>query len=268
MLMIIGSLANIKAWAINETDKFYDMKQISFMIFSELMISAMFPIMIWRCLHGWCDGWTLESGVTTFHPIHHPVMDMGSGSLTAEGGGGVGWRWWTVQMGLSAGPDRDAGCDGRRVNAQTCVRYWKQGYTVCKCVLHLILHVCSVATIISIFFFSTDTTWSKDDSRRGSLCFDSLSGAHWCCSTLCGQWTRTLQLTVSSEATLRGKDATHPRKCNQERWMGWATFDPAIRTAVSIILSHHSVHDGVIICFSLSDPHAVVSRRSVPLLLR
>lgn len=55
----------------------------------------------------------------TFHPIHHPVMDMGSGSLTAEGV----WRWWTVQMGLSTGPDRDAGCGGRRVNAQTCVRY-------------------------------------------------------------------------------------------------------------------------------------------------
>lgn len=37
--------------------------------------------------------------MVTFHPIHHPVMDMGSRSLTAEGG----WRWLRVQMGLSTG---------------------------------------------------------------------------------------------------------------------------------------------------------------------
>lgn len=45
--------------------------------------------------------------MTTFHPIHHPVMDMGSGSLTAggvalvDGTDGVKyragqgcWLWW------------------------------------------------------------------------------------------------------------------------------------------------------------------------------
>lgn len=60
----------------------------------ERTMAATSPIMLWRCLRGWCDGWTLESGVVTFHPIHHPVMDMGSRSLTAEGGGvGWGYRW-------------------------------------------------------------------------------------------------------------------------------------------------------------------------------
>lgn len=35
----------------------------------------------------WLMGsWTAESGVTTFHLIHHPVMDMGSQSLTGLGG--------------------------------------------------------------------------------------------------------------------------------------------------------------------------------------
>lgn len=38
--------------------------------------------------------------MVTFHPIHHPVMDMGSRSLTAEVGGR---RWLRVQMGLSTG---------------------------------------------------------------------------------------------------------------------------------------------------------------------
>ena len=61
--------------------------------------------MIWRCLHGWWDRWTLESGVMTFHLIHHPVMDMGSQSVT-------GWedrRGWRVQMGLRVGLERDLG---------------------------------------------------------------------------------------------------------------------------------------------------------------
>lgn len=173
-------------------------QKIRFMIFSEITISTMFPIMIWRCLHGWCERWTLGEWGDDLPP--HPSPGDGHGKPVFDSWGG--WRWWTVQMGLSIGPDRDADCGG-----------------------------------------PTETTWSKDDSWRGSLCFGSLSGAQWCCSNLCGQWTRTLQLTVSSEATLSGKDTTHPRKCNQERWMGWATFDPAIRTAVSIILSHHSVHD-------------------------
>lgn len=119
---------------------------------------------------------------------------------------------------------------------------------------------------VLLYFFQLKQPGLKTISWRGSLPFDSLPGPQWCCSILCGQWTRRLQLTVSSEATLQGKDATRPRKGNQERWMGWATFDPTIRTAVSIILSHRSVHDSGIICFSLSDLHAVVSRRSVLLL--
>lgn len=46
-------------------------------------------------------GELLESGVTTFHLIHHPVMDMGSRSLTGWAGGGE--QGCRVQMGLGMG---------------------------------------------------------------------------------------------------------------------------------------------------------------------
>lgn len=81
--------------------------------------------MIWRFPRGWCDWWTLGSGVTTFHPIHHPVMDMGSQSLTAWGG---------VQMGLKMWLERDPGywClrggGAEGVDGEKCVLDWGQGF--------------------------------------------------------------------------------------------------------------------------------------------
>lgn len=90
-------------------------------VLPKCIISVMSPTMIWRCLDGWCDQWTLESGVTTFHPIHHPVMDMGSQSLTAWGVGRSG-GWTNKGWGRVCGW---VGGDGEK-----CVRDWGQGYMI------------------------------------------------------------------------------------------------------------------------------------------
>lgn len=59
--------------------------------------------------------------MVTFHPIHHPVMDMGSRSLTAEG----------VVEGTDGVKHRGAGCGG------------VDGYVVSKCVFGLFLCIFS-----------------------------------------------------------------------------------------------------------------------------
>lgn len=60
-------------------------------------------------------------------------------------------------MGLSTGPDRDSGCGGRRVNAKT----WSGIKGRAAPYANVLLHNCP------IFFFPTETSWTKDDFLKG-----------------------------------------------------------------------------------------------------
>lgn len=170
----------------------------------------------------------------------------GGGACVADAMGElwrVGWwpstpsitRWWTWEAVLwqLRGVALVEGTDGVKHRGAGCGDV--DGYTVSKCVFRLFLCIFFLTSIISpIVLFLTQTRWFL---RVLPLFWILLRTSAVLYHPV---WTMNQDPpTDSIERRLtarRGEDATRPRKCNHECWKGWATFDPAIRTAVSIIL--------------------------------